>query len=285
MSKVLWTFISFVLVANFFVEGIRDKDVIRDVKKRGFGVASCRNTKQGMWYVTDDRGTVCGLNQVDPLTGCCSEGLKHSCETCELHDKCCSTYEFCVSCCLSPDNDPAQGLASDVYRAFGHEETGHWPDEYEYCRGKCRTHKRSTVHENAYLGPRHHCFSFSARPLSNGPKLPPLPSDIQVVAGEAGENCDTACMSKQKSCRPDHFPAINSCNTLRDHFGCEATCEIDEDGDYSEPHYVTSKAPKPKRPAACFVGKNGSGGDSTKACGWKESHVRRLCACSDPEQN
>jgi SREBP regulating gene protein len=39
------------------------------------------------------------------------------------------------------------------------EETGRWPNVFEYCRGKCRTSARSTVHENAYLAPDIHCFS------------------------------------------------------------------------------------------------------------------------------
>ena len=39
------------------------------------------------------------------------------------------------------------------------EETGRWGSAFEYCRGKCRTHKFSTVHENAYLAPDIHCYS------------------------------------------------------------------------------------------------------------------------------
>ena len=43
------------------------------------------------------------------------------------------------------------------------QETGHWPNAFEYCRGKCRTTSRSTIHENAYLDPYHHCFSSSGK--------------------------------------------------------------------------------------------------------------------------
>lgn len=52
------------------------------------------------------------------------------------------------------------------------EETGRWANEFEYCRGKCRTHKFSTVHENAYLAPDIHCYSdlgeLPANHLTNG---------------------------------------------------------------------------------------------------------------------
>ena len=40
-------------------------------------------------------------------------------------------------------------------------ETGRWGSVFEYCRNKCRTSSKSTVHENAYLSPQHHCFSAS----------------------------------------------------------------------------------------------------------------------------
>ena len=40
-------------------------------------------------------------------------------------------------------------------------ETGSWTSAFAYCRGKCRTSSRSTVHENAYLDKQHHCFSAS----------------------------------------------------------------------------------------------------------------------------
>ena len=49
-------------------------------------------------------------------------------------------------------------------------ETGHWGSVFEYCRGKCRTSSKSTVHENAYLSPLHHCFSASgAAPPARSP--------------------------------------------------------------------------------------------------------------------
>jgi hypothetical protein len=40
-----------------------------------------------------------------------------------------------------------------------------WGDVFEYCLAVCRTHGRSTSHENAYIGPRHHCFSKLGKPM------------------------------------------------------------------------------------------------------------------------
>ena len=66
--------------------------------------------------------------------------LKHSSpSTHYLHTKCVHQIDPCVS----------------KHR----EETGRWPNPFEYCRGKCRTSARSTVHENAYLAPAIHCFA------------------------------------------------------------------------------------------------------------------------------
>lgn len=42
-------------------------------------------------------------------------------------------------------------------------ETGKWGSPFEFCRGKCRTSSKSTVHENAYLDSYHHCFSQSGK--------------------------------------------------------------------------------------------------------------------------
>ena len=49
-------------------------------------------------------------------------------------------------------------------------ETGLWATTFEYCRNKCRTSSKSTVHENAYLSTYHHCFSATGAPHT--PSLP-----------------------------------------------------------------------------------------------------------------
>lgn len=82
---------------------------------------------------------------------------------CHETDRCCSSYEHCVSCCLKPQFN-AQELMKTQFRIHHHPTTGKWDDAFQYCMGKCRTHKRSTVHENAFIDDRHFCFSDSSRP-------------------------------------------------------------------------------------------------------------------------
>jgi hypothetical protein len=117
---------------------------------------------------------VCRWGEIDGATGCCGanalEGSRHSCDTCDPATKCCESYERCVSCCLRPDND-AEGERTATPRARGlgaKTETGHFATAFEHCRGKCRTHAAVTVHENAYVSPKHHCFG----------RAPPTPSAV-----------------------------------------------------------------------------------------------------------
>lgn len=237
----------------------------------------CRNTEQGRWNVTDDHGVVCSRQAIDPLTGCCTKGEKpYSCLTCSPDDLCCESYEFCVSCCLDPKYN-ASKLYRTVYRGPRHPETGKWNDEFEYCQGKCRTHSRSTAHENAYISKRHFCFSEDARPLVPEPEVPPLPSDVTVVVGNPGEDCNTICTRKSRKCAPEHFYSLNSCNLMRDNFICEADCRVSEDH-HEEAHYVTGKAHKDDFPAACFIGKESYISD-LESCEWRETNIQRLCPC------
>ncbi len=150
---------------------------------------------------------------------------------CNLEDRCCSEYELCVSCCLRPDHKAAE-LAPTTPKFARMAAAGTWGNAFEYCSGICRSHGRSTVHENAYISDRHHCFSRLGRPMVRFPpisphvpprsmkifqlgmvvkneiKLPcpplwcpqlsePVPSGalegVHVLMSDAGQSCDEAC--------------------------------------------------------------------------------------------
>ena len=68
----------------------------------------CVNTKQGLHHITDDNGYTCDWFDVFPPTGCCPPEKaiekRYGCSACDLAkggetEKCCGTYESCVSCC------------------------------------------------------------------------------------------------------------------------------------------------------------------------------------------
>lgn len=137
-----------------------------------------------------------------PATGGCPA------DECDADDACCSAYESCVSCCMSPasGSPTAAERAAMPMPAVGVDgaQTGAAPrtfsDAFDYCAAVCRTHRRSTAHENSYVGARHHCFARAhAVPLTAADPHPQASeraaalSGITVVLGAKGRSCAEAC--------------------------------------------------------------------------------------------
>lgn len=72
-----------------------------------------------------------------------------------------------MSCCQAPSSHP-EALQQQVRTIRGDPKSPLWPDTFEFCRFYCRSHGRSTAHENAYIGARHHCFSRLGKPMVGG---------------------------------------------------------------------------------------------------------------------
>lgn len=251
----------------------------------------CRNTLLGPWLYTDDKGTLCKGSDLDRKSGCCTSGEKHSCSTCDARDQCCEGYEACVSCCLAPANGAKERLP-EVPRVPGKKGSGTWSDEFELCSAVCRTHSRSTSHENSYIAPRHHCFSKLGKPMLS----PPLPANalkgVTVAMGAPGMSCDAACARVGgQRCAQDRLALLNTCDRLREAVACEAGC-IEEPLKPVMPYYADGEAPKADRPALCVAapgggaaavraaeeeGAGGAGGG--RSCSASQPHMRRLCPC------
>ncbi|GAX77561.1 hypothetical protein CEUSTIGMA_g5005.t1 [Chlamydomonas eustigma] len=270
-------FIFLYLVATFLacscpVESQKRKIRIRDVP----GDNTCRNTVQGLLSITDSAGFFCPRENLDYKSGCCTNGEQYTCKGCSLEDKCCAEYELCVSCCLDPKHD-AVALAPKTKRFARNSDSGTWADAWEYCSGLCRTHSRSTVHENAYISSRHHCFSSHGRPLLSGPLPANALSGVTTLLSKVGEACDMACMRIGKKCSGSHLSFLNTCDRLREHVGCEAGCEEGgKQGSGVMPSYVHGNAPKTQLPAMCFTAPQ----DAPPGCGGKDAQSQRLCACT-----
>mmetsp|Transcript_18603 Transcript_18603/g.39956 ORF Transcript_18603/g.39956 Transcript_18603/m.39956 type:complete len:200 (-) Transcript_18603:575-1174(-) len=198
-------------------------------------------------------------------------------------DKCCTEYEYCVSCCMDPKHDAA-GLARVTARSPKNRDSGTWGEAFEYCRGVCRSHGRSTVHENAYISTRHHCFSKLGKPLLTEPLPANALDKVEVVMSALGESCDTACTKRGKQCSSKHLPYLNSCDRLREHVGCEAGCEPHSKSSQSVvsagglPAYLDGNAPKANRPAMCFTATV----ESALGCAGRDQNAYRLCSCVVP---
>ncbi|KAF8063807.1 hypothetical protein HT031_003664 [Scenedesmus sp. PABB004] len=243
------------------------------------GTNTCRNTMQGPWFMADDRGKVCAAQQLDYGTGCCTGGQQFHCDMCNELDSCCESFEHCVSCCMAPANK-ADERRKEAPRAPNNKASGVWADAFEYCLAACRTHGRSTSHENAYIGPRHHCFSKLGKPMLS-PPLPPGSLDgVTVLLGASGASCAAACAGKGLACSARHLTLLNSCDRLREVDDCEAGC-LAEAHAPSMPAIVDEEAPKASRPALCLVGQDSP--PEAFACDAAANYMRRLCACAKAE--
>ncbi len=105
---------------------------------------------------------------------------------------------------------------------------------------------------------------------------------VRVIMSEQGESCDHACSSnaKKQKCSTEALQVLNTCDSLREHVGCEAGCEAasskEGGGDGRHlPAYVDGNAPKAQRPAMCFTAAPGA----VLGCSEKDAQSRRLCAC------
>ena len=67
-------------------------------------------------------------------------------------------------------------LLQQQFRIHGADDTGRWATEFQFCSGKCRTHKRCTAHENRYIDDRHFCFSDTGRPQVRARRCAPMPA-------------------------------------------------------------------------------------------------------------
>ena len=149
------------------------KDVTTSTSKQP---DTCNNTAQGAKLVTDDRGYLCRLSQLDADTGCCAAGDRYACPSCNLTAQCCATYEPCVSCCLDPttlqrridtvlDSSVNPILLRSAGNAFG-SVYSHLRRlrSTEFCRSLCRTSSDSVVGENRYRSELKYCYGGDPQP-------------------------------------------------------------------------------------------------------------------------
>ncbi|XP_033331233.2 SREBP regulating gene protein [Megalopta genalis] len=142
----------------------------------------CRNSVQGKALIVDERGIVCGRQDILP-NGCCSieeknykneeapvvKRERYSCKTCNVQG-CCAIYEYCVSCCLHPGKqikgrkDMLLGLLRDNHKVHRDQDVVKKRlrnlDRFQICLAACRTSSASVRHENTYKDPHSkHCYA------------------------------------------------------------------------------------------------------------------------------
>ena len=127
----------------------------------------CVNTKQGLHHITDDNGYTCDWFDVFPPTGCCPPEKaiekRYGCSACDLAkggetEKCCGTYESCVSCCQNAKVSSAETDRTREPIGRMQPQTGYFSDAFSHCKSKCRTQPTVTVHESTYGYEKRFCF-------------------------------------------------------------------------------------------------------------------------------
>lgn len=125
---------------------------------------ACRNSRQGREWLVDDRGFLCRRGQTSPdEPGCClppstTNATRYSCEGCIPATGCCSAYERCVSCCLSPDS--TEPLRASL-KAAGAPSFVRTDGEmrWQVCTALCRTSSNSVLRQRFYKSATHkYCF-------------------------------------------------------------------------------------------------------------------------------
>ncbi|KAG9447068.1 hypothetical protein H6P81_013196 [Aristolochia fimbriata] len=213
----------------------------------------CRTTVQGRYLISDDNGHVCDALSLDRQSRCCPRGGEsYSCQGCNLVSQCCSSYEYCVSCCLNPARTP-KDLALKV-KVAKPATAGTYASSFDFCAGRCRHNSASVVHENAYASEFHHCFSL---PSNSTVHLGVLDSSsdtrlagIGVVVAKQGESCNSVCKSKGQLCVPNKLLVLNNCELLQKYMSCKGACFPSIGTD--QPAEVVDDAPKNMNPGACL---------------------------------
>lgn len=135
-------------------------DARRTGERLALTESTCKNTKQGSLFVTDDLGYLCSRDQLDgERPGCCirAQSARFVCKNCQRHRNgtltCCTSFEDCVSCCMDPDNLPVL----EKTLGFQAKLTSLMFPQHRFrvCDAVCRTSSASMIREKAYLCPDH----------------------------------------------------------------------------------------------------------------------------------
>ncbi|XP_022972111.1 uncharacterized protein LOC111470743 [Cucurbita maxima] len=235
---------------------------------------TCRSTIQGRYLLTDDNGRVCDALSIDPLSHCClGKGDKFSCHGCNLVSQCCNSYEYCVSCCLNPSKTKGEQILK--IKISKPATAGTYASVFDFCAGRCRHNSESVVHENAYHGDYHHCFSLPS--YSSGVSSTQLEfrlNGINVIVGRQGESCDSVCKSNGQSCVSNKILVLNHCDIIQKYMSCKGGCIESVGPDH--PAEVAYNAPEELNPGACLY----SSAQSILTCDGSHPHTMRLCPCA-----
>jgi len=227
---------------------------------RNFSDWLCLNTVQGKDLITDSSGSIC-LRSAVMRGGCCDPRKRvgqRSCKSCRKELGCCSSYEYCVSCCLdqhqpqafqtghvnwsrnstSTSTSISTSTSTSTGRLFDkiihrnnknkkNEQKEYQMileifsnDDFDYCLHLCRTSSRNLKHGNEYRSELKHCYSESI--IKHPQETPSLnTTQTTIFTAGVGVSCNMACSERNMVCAEEYLQAINNCEELQKHFDCQ----------------------------------------------------------------
>jgi len=262
----------------------RDLHIVRDGNDDSDSNRTCVNTIQGRELIADSSGSVCLRGNV-LSDGCCNPTKRlHqlSCVTCRADLGCCSSFEYCVSCCLK-EKQPQKALSElTSTQVKQHSQTFNTqsievpkpsrsldlfsPEDFDSCLHLCRTSSRNLQNGNQYHSDLKHCYTEA--PKRNALSLNLTGSHV-IVTGLT-VSCHTACNKLDMFCIPEYLSTLNACVELQKYFPCKQC----EKSDY-QPSYIAPEAPPHLKPEFCFVHNDATALD----CHSLDQYASRLCIC------
>jgi len=202
---------------------------------------TCSNTIQGKSLLTDSFGSVC-LRKDVLANGCCNPTKrlgKLDCKTCRLDLGCCSSFEYCVSCCLAQRHHQDTGRNNTYSPPYGSPfsrlidrgsirkgkdeqislDIGFSLDDFDRCLHLCRTSSRSIIHGNEYKSPLKHCYNEIID--STETPLLSLSELTSVFVARPGMSCLEACNQEKLVCVEESLQNANDCTELQKYFPCQ----------------------------------------------------------------
>ncbi|KAF8046425.1 hypothetical protein N665_3719s0003 [Sinapis alba] len=265
-------FLGLLQLVGFLLLPLRTSAIRKDI---GFlEERICRTTVQGRYLISDDEGNVCDALSLDSRTRCCPlKGERFSCHGCNILSQCCSSYEFCVSCCLNPTRTLVEKVVK--VKVAKPATAGTYRTVFDFCAGRCRHSSESVVHENAYHSKFHHCFSLTSN--ASGANLTQVETrllGIDVIVGRQGDSCDAVCKSRGQLCVMNKLSLLNQCDVMQRYMTCKGSCLASAGAD--QPAEVAEDAPRDLYPGACLYSRT----QSMLSCDGSHQHTRRLCPCA-----
>jgi len=133
---------------------------------------TCANTAHTVSHtewIADDKGKLCLRENFDNDMGCCEKSVTSFEQGCNLNcnetARCCTIYEFCVACCMSPFSKNVVDQFKKETRDLIYTSLLSDTDSFEFCKAKCRTSSHSVIGENKYRSNWKHCYGGTPPPL------------------------------------------------------------------------------------------------------------------------